>query len=78
MPRDRPLTVGACLALAAALAPAQTVKYGTEPGQPAAGRSYSSVSSGGSKLSNNSGFLANFFSTRTISPVRNPARSNRR
>ena len=42
------------------------------------GLSYSSVSSGGSKLSNSSGFLANFFSTRTISPVRNPARNNRR
>src|ERR1039458_10272044 len=39
---------------------------------------YSSVSSGGSKLSNNSGFLANFFSTLTISPVRNPARNNPR
>ena len=42
------------------------------------GESYSSASSGGSKLSNNSGFLANFFSTRTISPVRKPARTRRR
>ena len=36
MPRYRPLAFGACLALAAALLPAQAVKYGPEPGQPAA------------------------------------------
>ena len=45
----------------------------------APGRGHSSISSaGGSKLSSRSGFLANRFSTRTISPVRNPARSRRR
>jgi len=36
MPRYRPLLIGACLTVAAALAPAQAVKYGPAPGQPAA------------------------------------------
>jgi len=36
MPRFRPLFFGACLAVAAALLPAQAVKYGPAPGQRAA------------------------------------------
>ena len=36
MSRFRPLTIGACLTLAAALLPAQAVKYGPAPGQRAA------------------------------------------